>query len=189
MGYLKYVKALWNKQPEEFSALMKERKIQWRREPVTVRIDRPTRIDRARAVGWKPKKGFVVVRQRVLRGGRQKTDNLGGRKTSNSGMRKVVSKSYQVVAEERANNKYPNCEIMNSYFLASDGKNAWYEVILVDRESPDVYLNRNTAWARDTRGKAYRGLTSAGKRSRGLMNKGLGAEKLRPSLTKKRSHK
>ncbi|MBT92991.1 MAG: 50S ribosomal protein L15e, partial [Euryarchaeota archaeon] len=31
-------------------------------------------------------------------------------------------------------------------------------------------------------GRAYRGKTSAGKRGRGLMNKGKGAEKLRPSL-------
>jgi large subunit ribosomal protein L15e len=32
------------------------------------------------------------------------------------------------------------------------------------------------------RGRAYRGKTSAGKRGRGLFNKGKGAEKLRPSL-------
>lgn len=32
------------------------------------------------------------------------------------------------------------------------------------------------------RGRAYRGKTSAGKRGRGLYNKGKGAEKLRPSL-------
>ncbi|MCF7871783.1 50S ribosomal protein L15e [Candidatus Woesearchaeota archaeon] len=181
MGYLKYVKKLWNEKSDEFNALMKERKILWRKEPTTIRIERPTRIDRARSLGWKPKKGFLVVRQKVLRGGRQRPHDLGGRKTANSGMKKVVSKSYQVVAEERASSKYPNCEVLNSYFVAKDGKNAWYEVILVDRSSPDVFLNRNTAWARDTFGRVQRGLTSAGRKSRGLRKKGMGSEKTRPS--------
>lgn len=186
MGYLKYVTQLWNKGSEDFSELMKKRKIEWRREPSTVRIERPTRIDRARALGWKPKKGFIVVRQRVLRGGRQRPNDLGGRKTANSGMKKIVSKSYQIVAEERASSKYPNCEVLNSYYVAKDGKNGWYEVILIDRDSPEVYMNKQTAWARDTRGKANRGLTSSGKRSRGLNKKGIGSEKTRPSNKAKR---
>ncbi|MCF7867035.1 50S ribosomal protein L15e [Candidatus Woesearchaeota archaeon] len=182
MGYLKYVKSLWNKGNEESSELMRVRKIQWRKEPTTVRIDRPTRIDRARALGWKPKKGFVVVRQRLSRGGHTTPHEQGGRKTSNSGTRKVVSKSYQIIAEERVQDKYPNCEVLNSYYVTKDGKSYWYEVILVDRASPDVYMNKNTAWARDTIGKVYRGKTSAGKKSRGLRNKGQGAEKIRPSF-------
>ncbi|ALV62505.1 LSU ribosomal protein L15e [Thermococcus sp. 2319x1] len=32
------------------------------------------------------------------------------------------------------------------------------------------------------KGRVFRGLTSAGKRSRGLLNKGKGAEKVRPSI-------
>lgn len=186
MGYLKYVKQVWNKGSDEFSELMKKRKIEWRKEPSTVRILRPTRIDRARSLGWKPKKGFIIVRQRVLRGGRRRPNNLAGRKTANMGMKKIVSKSYQGICEERASSKYPNCEVLNSYFAAKDGKNIWYEVILVDRDSPDVYMNKQTAWARDTRGKANRGLTSAGKKSRGLHKKGQGSEKTRPSKKAKR---
>ena len=182
MSYLKYVRNLWNKSNEDFSELMRTRKIQWRKEPSTVRIERPTRIDRARALGYKPKKGFLVIRQRLLRGSHTTPNEQGGRKTANSGSRKVVSKSYQIIAEERVQDKYPNCEVLNSYFVAKDGKNYWYEVILVDRSSAEVYMNKNTAWARDTKGRVYRGKTSAGKKSRGLRNKGQGAEKLRPSL-------
>lgn len=181
MAYLKYIRDLWNRKPEEFSDLMRQRKIQWRTEPATVRIERPTRLDRARSLGWKPKKGFVVVRQRVLRGGRQRAADMGGRKTSNSGNRKVISKNYQAVAEARASDKYPNCEVLNSYYLAEDGRRAWFEVILVDRDSREVILNKGTEWAYDTRGRSARGLTSSGRKSRGLRKKGIGSEKTRRS--------
>jgi len=182
MGYIKYVKEAWKKQDKEFSELMRYRKIEWRKQPVTVRIARPTRIDRARALGYKAKKGFIVVRQMVKRGGRQRPDIKGGRKSSTSSQRKYVQKNYKQVAEERANIKYPNCEVLNSYFIAKDGKSVWYEIILIDRDSPTVYLNKGTAWARDTRGKVFRGLTSSARKSRGLHKKGIGSEKTRPSI-------
>ena len=40
----------------------------------------------------------------------------------------------------------------------------------------------NWIGARQHKGRAYRGLTSSGKKGRGLMNKGQGAEKARPSV-------
>lgn len=182
MGYLKYIKKAWNEESKEFSELMSQRRIEWRAQPTTVRVDRPTRMDRARALGYKAKKGFVIVRQQVKRGGRQRPDIKGGRKTSNSTQRKVVSKNYQLVAEERASKKYPNTEVLGSYYLTQDGQSYWYEVILIDRDSPSVYMSKNTAWVYDTKGKVFRGLTSAGRKSRGLRKKGIGSEKTRPSL-------
>ena len=182
MGYLKYVKEAWQSNKEEFSELRKGKKIEWRREPATVRLKNPTRLDKARSGGYKAKKGFVVVRQRVVRGGRQHPDIKGGRKTANSGQRKYVSKNYQQIAEEKVNRKYPNCEVLNSYMLDSDGRYFWFEVILLDRTNPNVFLNRNTSWARDTKGRAFRGLTSSARKARGLRRKGIGSEKTRPSL-------
>lgn len=181
MGYIKYVKKIWTEKGQEFSDLMKERQIEWRKQPSTVRIAKPTRIDRARALGYKAKKGFVVVRQRLKRGGRQRPDIKGGRRSAHSGQKKVVGKNYQQIAEERANKSYPNCEVLNSYYITKDGKNIWYEIILIDRDSPTVYMNKGTAWARDTKGKVFRGMTSAGKKARGLRKKGMGSEKTRPS--------
>ena len=86
------------------------------------------------------------------------------------------------VGLERASKKYPNTEVLGSYYLAQDGQSYWYEVILIDRDSPTVYMSKNTAWAYDTKGKVFRGLTSAGRKSRGLRKKGMGSEKTRPSL-------
>jgi large subunit ribosomal protein L15e len=179
MGYLKYVKQAWQ---EHAPAQHRELLLQIRQEPVTIRIDRPTRIDRARSLGYKPKQGVVVVRQRVLRGGRMRPDIKGGRRTAHSGQHKTLKKNYQQVAEERAASCYQNCEVVNSYKLLEDGKFAWYEVILVDRMAPTVLADKNLRGIAQQHDRAGRGLTSAGRRARGLRQKGQGAEKQRPSL-------
>ena len=53
--------------------LRQERLVAWRREPAVVRVERPTRLDRARSLGYKAKQGIIVVRAKVRRGGRRKT--------------------------------------------------------------------------------------------------------------------
>lgn len=181
MGYLKYVKKLWTSNNKEALDVMKQRQVEWRREPATLRIHRPTRIDRARSLGYKAKQGFLIIRQRVIRGGRQRPDIKGGRRTAHSGQRKNVAKNYQAICEERVAKKYVNCEVLNSYYVGQDGKNIWYEVILIERDNPSVFLNKETAWAFDTKNKVFRGLTSASRKSRGLRKKGVGSEKTRPS--------
>ncbi len=181
MGYLKYVRDLWKKPKESLKGLLTERIIKWRREPTTVRLEKPTRIDRARSLGYKAKQGFIVVRQRVDRGGRMRPNITGGRRPKHNRQSMVLDKSYKQVAEERASMKFRNCEVLNSYLVGKDGLYYWYEVILVDRASPTIKTDPRINWICDKKGRAQRGLTSAGKKSRGLRNKGKGAEKLRPS--------
>ncbi len=182
MGYLKYLRDAW-KQPKknQGAEAYKERLMAWRREPVTLRIDRPTRIDRARSLGYRAKQGIIVVRQRVIRGGRMHPDIKGGRRPKHNTQRKTLAKNYQQVAEERVNKKYPNCEVAGSYFVVKDGRHAWYEVILYDRDHPQIKADKRTSWAYNTKNKVTRGLTSAGRKSRGLRGKGKGYEKVRPS--------
>ena len=98
--------------------------------------------------------------------------------------RKVVGKNYQWIAEERANRKFPNLEVLNSYYVGEDGKYYWYEVILVDPQAPEIKADKELNWicSGKHRGRVFRGLTSAAKKSRGLRKKGKGAEKIRPSL-------
>ncbi len=177
----KYVRDLWKKPKENLGKIQKDRLIQWRKEPVTLRIDRPTRIDRARSLGYKAKKGFIVVRQKVLRGGRKRPTIRKGRRPKHYGQRKDLDKAYQQVAEERAQRKFINCTVLNSYWVGQDGNYFWYEIILVDRASPTIMADPTINWICNQKGRAARGLTSAGKHTRGLRNKGKGAEKLRPS--------
>ena len=64
----------------EIYPLQKERMISWRRGPSTHRVEYPTRLDRARALGYKAKEGYIVVRSRVRRGGRNRPKIIGGRR-------------------------------------------------------------------------------------------------------------
>ena len=114
------------------------------------------------------------------RGGRQRELFKSGRRSKARRRKKILSLNYQVIAEQRANKKYPNCEVLNSYYLAKDGKNYWFEVILAEREQVSRYAGME--WLKNSRGRVYRGLTSAGRKSRGLRGKGKGHEKNRPSL-------
>ena len=163
--------------------LFKERLIQWRRETSTTRIAKPTRIDRARSLGYKAKQGYVVVRQRVLRGGHKKPQLKGGRRPKRYTTRLTLSKSYQVIAQERCQKKYENLIFLNSYWVAQDGKYYWYECILVDPDHPVIKKDKKLAWLQNpsSRSRAFTGKTSAARKSRGMRGKGKGYEKARPS--------
>ena len=181
MGFYKYIREAW-KRPKD-NEFYNQRIIEWRKEPSTLRIERPTRLDRARSLGYKAKPGFVILRQCVQKSGRMHPRrSYGGRRPKASSQRKDVNKSYQQIAEERSSQKYANCELLNSYYLAEDGKQYWFEVILIDRANPHILADPTYNWVANTKNRVFRGLTSSGRKSRGLRgNKGKGAEKLRPS--------
>ena len=147
-----------------------EKIVRWRNEPSVTRIDRPTKLARARRLGYKAKQGIVMARVKVGRGARKIPKPSGGRKPRRSGRFFTLNKSNQQVAEEKANAKYKNMEVLNSYWVGEDGKYQWYEVILVDTDHPAIKKDKNLRWITSPkqRGRANRGLTSSGKKSRGL---------------------
>ena len=180
-GMYHYVAKAWRKPSSD---MLRERMIAWRSEEAAVVVDKPQRIDRARSLGYKAKKGFVVVRIKLLRGGRKrKRAGVKGRKSRKQYARKILKMSYQWVAEIRAARKFPNLEVLNSYPLAKDGKNAFFEVIMVDPSRPEIANDRVYSWITQSanRKRAERGLTSAARKSRGLRYKGP-TRKVRPSL-------
>ena len=85
-----------------------------------------------------------------------------------------IAKSLKLIAEERAARKFPNLEVLNSYWVWEDGLHKWYEVIMVDPNHPVIKADKNINWiAKKTQhGRVFRGLTSAGKEIRGLHHKG-----------------
>ncbi len=183
MGMYKYIHRLWKKPQASMPELWRKRLIKWRREPSTTRIEKPTRIDKARSLGYKAKQGFIIVRQRVFRGGHRRPKIKGGRRSKHFRQRIVLDKAYKQIAEERANKKYPNCEVLNSYLVMKDGKHYWFEIILIDKAHPAIKTDKDINWitAKQHKGRVYKGLTSSGKKTRGMRRKGKGAEKLRPS--------
>jgi len=184
MAY-KYIAEAWKKPEESFvDELMRQRLIEWRKEPAIVRVEKPTRLDRARKLGYKAKQGFLIVRVRVRRGGLRKQRPRAGRRPKRMGVKKYKpAKSLRLIAEERAARKFPNLEVLNSYWVGEDGRFKWFEVIMVDPHHPAVKTDKDINWIcqKQHKGRVFRGLTSAGKKVRGLRKKGHGAEKARPS--------
>lgn len=168
-----YMAETWkNRENNELREIYRERLIQWRRDEVVVRIDRPTRLDRARAIGYKAKQGFVVVRVRVSKGGRERPRPNKGRRPKRMGVYGYApEKSLQLIAEETAARKYRNLEVLGSYYVAEDGLYKWYEVILVDPNHPAIKSDPDINWIThpSQRGRVFRGKTMAGRRMRGLL--------------------
>jgi large subunit ribosomal protein L15e len=192
MAY-KYIAEAWAKPEKSFvDELMRQRLIEWRRQPVIARVEKPTRLDRARKLGYKAKQGFIIVRVRVRRGGLRKQRPKAGRRPKRMGVKKFKpAKSMRLIAEERAARKFPNLEVLNSYWVGEDGRSKWFEVIMVDPHHPAIAADKDINWIsqKQHRGRVFRGLTSAGKKVRGLRKKGWGAEKLRPSKKAGRGEK
>jgi large subunit ribosomal protein L15e len=188
-SFYSYISEAWGSPREGYvGALRQERLKAWRQDMTVQRIERPTRLDRARALGYKAKQGIVVARVKVRRGGLRKSRYIRNRRTRHMGMAKItMAKSIQRIAEERAGRRFRNMEVLNSYWVGEDGKHKWYEVILVNPSDPAIKSDKDLSWVggNSHKKRAEHGKTSAGKRGRGLMVKGRGAEKRRPSI---RSH-
>jgi large subunit ribosomal protein L15e len=155
----------WKKPESSYiKDLMQERVIVWRKEPAILRVDKPTRIDKAHRLGYKDKHGYVTVRVRVRKGGLRKQRPRMGRRQKRMGVAKYkTAKSMRLIAEERAAKKFPNLEVLNSYWVWQDGRYKWFEVMLVDLTLlPELSLGKG-------RRRVFRGLTSAGRRVRGLI--------------------
>ncbi len=184
MAY-KYMAEAWKKPEASFvKEIMNQRAIKWRRQPTIVRVERPTRLDRARKLGYKAKQGFVIVRVRVRRGWLKRPRPKAGRRPKRMGVTRIkLAKSLKLVAEERAARKFPNLRVLNSYWVWEDGRYKWYEMVMVDPHHPVIQSDENINWICESvhKGRVFRGLTSAGKKMRGLRHKGRGAEKVRPS--------
>ena len=181
-----YVRDAW-KCPDktEVKGLLWSRMQEWRKEGSVARVERPTRIDRARSLGYRAKQGIIVVRVKVRRGGRRKSRYIRGRRTARMGMRRnTMGKSIQRMAEERASRRYTNLEVLNSYWVGEDGRSKWYEVILVDGNHPAIKSDAHLSWVSSGKntGRAERGRTSAGMKGRGMLKRGKGTEHTRPSI-------
>jgi large subunit ribosomal protein L15e len=181
MSLIKYMREAWKK-PDKL--VLRERMTQWRKSGAITEVAKPLRIDRARALGYKAKKGVVVVRVKVKRGGHKRSRPNKARRTKRLHIRKNLRMNYQEIAETRANRKYDNCEVLGSYWIGKDGMHYFYEVILVDRNAPGIKTDKELGpFVSAPKKRALRGLTSAGKKARGQQrNSREKAPKAFPSL-------
>jgi len=182
MSAYKYIGEAWRKPNEGLvRELRSKRLVSWRRSAAIVTVENPTRLDQARSLGYKAKQGVIVTRIRIMRGPMNVERPHSGRRPKRMGVYGITSrKSTRWVAEERVARKFPNMEVLGSYWVGSDGKYSWYEVILVDPSSPSVLSDKNLSWLASPaqRGRVFKGLSPAGRKARGLFRSGKGAEKV-----------
>ncbi|OGI15857.1 hypothetical protein A3K63_00650 [Candidatus Micrarchaeota archaeon RBG_16_49_10] len=171
-GAYHFIGEAWKNPKKKLKKLYREKLISLRAGEGFEKIPKPTRLDKARALGYKAKKGFSVVRARIKRGGRRRPlFGRKGRKPSKMGLVGFThSMPRQSIAEERANSKYPNLEVLGSYKIGEDGQHEWFEIILVDPSAGEIKKDKNLGWISENkhRRRVYRGLTTSTRKSRNL---------------------
>ncbi|GKE30008.1 60S ribosomal protein L15, partial [Tanacetum coccineum] len=130
--------------------------------------------------------GYVIYRVRVRRGGRKRPVPKGivyGKPTNQGVTQLKFQRSKRSVAEERAGRKLGGLKVLNSYWLNEDSTYKYFEVILVDPAHAAIRNDPRINWICNPvhKHRELRGLTSAGKKYRGLRGKGHLNHKQRPS--------
>jgi large subunit ribosomal protein L15e len=164
----KYIQETIQKMYKARAAPFRSRIVTWNKDPVFNRVERPTNLTRARTLGYKAKNGYIIVRTRIDKGRRKRRHMMGGRKSRHRYLYVQAQLSHQAIAEQRVNRVYKNMEVLNSYYVGEDGNNKFFEVILVDPTKVEITAANN-------KGRAFRGLTSVGKKARGLGRGKLGS--------------
>ncbi|KAK8692878.1 hypothetical protein V6N13_070482 [Hibiscus sabdariffa] len=176
MGAYKYVSELWRKkQSDVMRFLQRVRCWEYRQHPAIVRVNHPTRPDKARRLGYKAKQGYVVYRVRVRRGGRKRPVPKGivyGKPTNQGVTQLKFQRSKRSVAEERAGRKLGGLRVVNSYWINEDSTYKYFEVILVDVAHNAIRNDPRINWICNPvhKHRELRGLTSAGKKNRDSVN-------------------
>ncbi|MBS3056020.1 MAG: 50S ribosomal protein L15e [Candidatus Aenigmarchaeota archaeon] len=165
MSFYKYFREAWKKPKEIENYKTYVRK--WRTQDSVNRVEKPTKIIRAHSLGYKSKQGMVIVRSRIPKGGRNRPRTTKARKQTKYGQtRYTTHQSLQSLAEKRAIRKFPNLEVLNSYYAGEDGQYKYYEIIMYDKYHPVIKSDKNMKPLLNQRRRVFRGLTSAGKKSR-----------------------
>ena len=124
---------------------------------------------------------------RIRRGGRKRAVHKGvvTGKPVHQGIRKLKkARSHRSVAEEKVGRKCSNLRVLNSYWVGQDAAYKFFEVVCVDPAHNAIRKDPRINWivSEKHNRRELRGLTSAGKKYRGLRQKGYRATNRRPSV-------
>ena len=178
MGAYKYLEELYRKkQSDVMRFVLRLRTWEFRQMKSVCRATKPSRPDKARRLGYKSKQGFVIYRIRVRRGSTKRPNHNGivYGKPKRQGIRGLkAQRSLRCGAEQKAASRCGNLRVLNSYWVAEDATYKYFEVILVDPAKKTIRNDPRINWI--VKGvhkrRDQRGLTSAGKQSRGLKVRG-----------------
>ena len=187
MGAYKYLEEIWKKKQSDLMRfVLRMRTWEYRQLPAIHRCTRPSRPEKARKLGYKAKQGFVIYRIKIRRGGRKKPVAKGiinGKPKTQGVVGVKGTKSLKVIAEQRVGKRIPSLRVLNSYWVGQDATYKFFEVILVDTAHKAIRRDPKINWIAKPphKRREQRGLTSAGKKNRGLRKKGVNDNKNRPS--------
>jgi large subunit ribosomal protein L15e len=105
-------------------------------------------------------------------------------KPKNHGINQIkFQRNLQSVAEERIGRRAGNLRVLNSYWVNSDATYKYFEVILIDVQHNVIRNDPKINWICNPvhKHRECRGLTSAGRKSRGLRKSGHRAHKIQGS--------
>lgn len=160
------------KQSDVMRYLLKVRTWEYRQRAAIHRCT-PTYPEKARKLGYKAKQGISVFRVRIKRGTRRRDYNNGNTrgKPSNAGIYQIkLALNLQNRAEQKVGKRCANLRVLNSYWVGQDGVFKYYEVIMVDPMHKRIRDDPRLNWICKgvMKHRECRGLTSAGRKSRGL---------------------
>ena len=188
MGAYKYLEEIWRrKQSDLMRFVLRVRAWEYRQLPAVHRCARSSRADKARRLGYKRAQGYVIYRCKVRRGGRKRMVRKGcvyGKPRNQGIAKQKKAQTHKNIAEQRVARRCGNLRVLNSYWVAQDAANKFYEVILVDPSHKRIRRNPEINWICSSKNnhREMRGLTAVGKKSRGLKHRGNAkAAKVRPS--------
>jgi len=166
--------------------LLRVRCWEYRQGQSLTRLSQPSRPDKAHRLGYKAKQGYVVYRVKVRRGNRKKQVSKGityGKPKTHGVTQLKPVRNLRALAEERAGRKLGGLRVLNSYWVNEDSTNKYFEVILVDPFHNAIRNDARINWICNPvhKHRELKGLTSAGKKHRGLHGKGHRYTKARPS--------
>lgn len=190
MGAYKYLEELWRKkQSDVLRFLLRVRAWEYRQLPKIMKCNQPTRTDKAHRLGYKAKEGYVIYRVAVRRGGRKRPNHKGivYGKPKHQGINQLkFGRNLQSVAEERIGRRAGNLRVLNSYWINQDATYKFFEVILVDPQHKVIRVDPKINWICNPvhKHRECRGLTSAGRKSRGLRKSGHRANNIKGGSSK-----
>lgn len=115
----------------------------------------------------------MIYRVRIRRGGRKRQVPKGqtyGKPAGHGVNQLKPRRNHRALAESRVGRRCGGLRVLNSYWVGQDSTFKFYEVILVDTFHKAIRRDPRMRWICDPvhKHREQRGLTSAGRSSRGL---------------------
>lgn len=147
--------------------------VEARQNEVVFRKERPSYLERARKLGYKAKQGVCVFGVRIVKGDTPRDYHNGNTrgKCVNAGIHQIKSSlNKQALAEQIVGKKLGSLRVLGSYEIGQDLHYHHFEVIMVDPSHNAIRNDRSLNWIcqGNKKHREMRGLTSAGRKSRGL---------------------